>query len=83
MFTSAKAVAIICAGADNSQVDFIYRKQVDNKNTHLFTDFDGTRNNINIARSGDHGSWLLEEASERVGKVYTLDLGRNPATSDT
>jgi hypothetical protein len=55
---------------------------VDNGNSDLFKDFDNTRDNINIARAGDHGPFLIEEANERVGGIYTQDLGRNPATNE-
>lgn len=65
------------------KVDFIYRKQNSNKNHMLFEQFDNTRDKINIARTGDHGDHLIEEAREHMkGVVYTKSIGKNPATNE-
>ncbi|KAF2003787.1 hypothetical protein P154DRAFT_532143 [Amniculicola lignicola CBS 123094] len=49
-------------------------------NRHLFDDMDATRNQIDIARAGDHGPFLVQAAQSRMTgtTIRTKDLGPDP-----
>ncbi|USP75517.1 hypothetical protein yc1106_02791 [Curvularia clavata] len=67
-----------------NRVDYVFRQQTDNSNRPLFDDFDGTRDEINKVRAGDHGIHLVPAAkASNVNNVVVKDLGKNPATGET
>lgn len=55
----------------------------DSTNKHLFDGFQSSLDQINEARAGDHGPYLIEAAEEKLGKpndieIKKRDLGDNP-----
>ncbi|RSL72595.1 hypothetical protein CEP53_000993 [Fusarium sp. AF-6] len=60
-------------------------KHKDATNQHLFDQFQSCLDQLKVARTGDHGPYLLEHARERLGKakgmeIKTMDLGVNPVS---
>ena len=68
----------------NKVVTDAYVEHKTNDNVHLWNDFDGTRDQINIARTGDHGRHLIEaaRASPHFGgmTLVTQNVGTHPVT---
>ncbi|KAJ4416953.1 hypothetical protein N0V85_002070 [Neurospora sp. IMI 360204] len=79
-------------GAGESYPDFVKKlsqtvddtyKAHDDADKDLWKQFDDLREEIRVARVGDHGKHLLEAAKKKLGSKYELvkeRLGRNPAT---
>ncbi|CAG5149964.1 uncharacterized protein ALTATR162_LOCUS2503 [Alternaria atra] len=66
-----------------NRVDYVFRQQTGDTNRHLFDDFDGTRDEINRVRAGDHGIHLVPAAkASSVNNIVVKDLGTNKATGD-
>ncbi|RYP50303.1 hypothetical protein DL768_004156 [Monosporascus sp. mg162] len=62
--------------------DAWWKKKNDN-NKHLWEDFDNTREKIDVARTGDHGPYVISAARNALGgtiTIHTQKLGNNPAT---
>ncbi|EOA86489.1 uncharacterized protein SETTUDRAFT_30824 [Exserohilum turcica Et28A] len=65
------------------KVDFVFRQQTGDTSRHLFDDFDGTRDEINKVRAGDHGNHLVDAAkASNVNNIVVKDFGTSKATSE-
>ncbi|KAJ4316381.1 hypothetical protein N0V84_007896 [Fusarium piperis] len=79
-------------GAGNNYNEFIVEvgevvalasKHKDAGNQHLFDQFQSCLDQIKVARTGDHGAYLIEATERDLGKkhgmeIKTMDLGVNP-----
>ncbi|KAI1770462.1 hypothetical protein F4818DRAFT_455704 [Hypoxylon cercidicola] len=68
-------------------VDNTYKNKATDANRGLFASFDATLAQVNEARAGDHGPFLIKEAQAKLGskmeiQIQKVGAGNNPATGE-